>query len=297
VSAIDTVERVLRWAASPEATRLPPPIGHIIGIRRLAKPPESLCAALAALSAQTAAQLHLPAAVCGDRAPIGVGGLVMAAAIGSTQMPQLARGVLGAVDYATTPCEWVARHAVLAPALRFLPPDVADDCRGLSPFTALLDRPAPGGEANAMQVLHAIVDYQAPRNTPERAALVLHFAGPVSDPGVRNWHTDILARFRTGGDLQQRFVLDVYEATMVHHLDEALTQIRAARRILCDPVAAADEDLLANSLSLAEWWGPLAALGRTHLTMLRKRRYLGYEYRQGVALFRLARRLTGGAVL
>jgi hypothetical protein len=99
---------------------------------------------------------------------------------------------------------------------------------------------------------------------------------------------------RNGNEIQQRFVLDVYEATMIHHRELAFKQAQDARSVLSDPIASADNERLSDARSVAEWWGPLANLERTHLDLLRARRYLDYEYREGIALFRLERRLAGG---
>ncbi len=146
-----------------------------------------------------------------------------------------------------------------------------------------------------MTVAQTFITYRADHDTAERTALVLHFARPSDEPEVRAWRAEILDRMRHGEGVRRRFVLDVYEATMVHHRDEALEQVRVARRTLYDPIASGDEHRLADARSVAQWWGPLAGLERTHLDALRSRRYLGYEYCHGVALFRLAQRLSGGS--
>ena len=82
---------------------------------------------------------------------------------------------------------------------------------------------------------------------------------------------------------------------MVYHQTEMLAQIQAALNVISNPRAAADETRLQDALSIAEWWEPLAALARTELDALRARRYLGYAYRRGIDLTRLAQRLTRGA--
>ena len=99
---------------------------------------------------------------------------------------------------------------------------------------------------------------------------------------------------RLASETGREFVLDVYEAMLIHYPEQALQQLRTARAVLTDARAAAEEERLRDTLAVAGWWQPLWALQRSHPEALRARRYLGYEYREGLALVRLAQRLTGG---
>jgi hypothetical protein len=212
-----------------------------------------------------------------------------AVAVGARAAPELARLLLRAVPPAGAPAEWLARHGALAPAREYLPEALADDCLLLSPLTALLARPVEGHVGEAMAVARRFLAHPA-----GRLALQLQLARPTPDPAVLRWRQTLLDRLRLDGDAGADFVLDVYEAALVHHLPEVLAQARAARAVLYDPDAAGDDARLDAAQALADWWGPLAALERTHGAALRARPYLGYDYRAGIALYRLARRLTGG---
>ena len=126
--------------------------------------------------------------------------------------------------------------------------------------------------------------------------LQLALAEPASVSCVRFWRHELLERLRLAGDRGREFVLDVYEAMLIHYSEQALRQVHAARAVITDAQAAADESRLREALAVAAWWESLWALQRSHPEELRARRYLGYDYREGLALYRLAQRLTGGTL-
>ena len=299
MSATTTALRVVEWALAPEG---PPPGGDLRQAEALARPSPELAERLGQLAAVTAARLRLAAPPLGDGAPLAAETAVLAAALGSLQTPALAAALAGALGPARHPAEWVTRHGLAGSAVPYLPAAAAEPCMAASPLTALIERPAPGGEAAALQVANRLLADPA-----GRLALKLRLARPATDPSVRRWRAALLDRLRladvTGaaaagegpGEARHRsFVLDVYEAAMVHHEPEHLQQLRWARSVILDPLAAADDSRLFDALAVAEWWGPLAAIERGDVDALRTRRYLGYAYRQGLELHRLARRLRGG---
>jgi hypothetical protein len=283
MSATDTAQRVIEWAMA--TGNGVPPQGDVSATEQLAHPSAPLRSALGQLTALTAARLRLGMPALGDSGPIGVGALIIAAAIGVANVPEAAAIVMRAVPPATAPIDWIARHGVVVRALPFLPDAFADECRHASPLTAMLDRPTTGQDAQAIGVMDKLLKHPA-----GRLSLTLHFAQPTPDVHVREWRQDLLERMRLSN---QDFVLDIYEAMMIHHQREALDQVKAARAVIIDRIAASEEQRLRDALSVADWWGPLWALERANVDALRARRYLGYAYRDGIALFQLARRMRG----
>jgi hypothetical protein len=117
-------------------------------------------------------------------------------------------------------------------------------------------------------------------------------AEPTASVATRRWRTTLLDRWRSGTPEDRAFVLDVYECTIVHHLAAARAQIARARAILAEAVGANAHRDIEDAISIAEWWGPLWALDRSHGALLRERAYLDYSYRQGLQLFAAVRRGT-----
>lgn len=272
----------------------PPPQGDARGLEQLLRPSPDLETALGRLAALTCARLRLMAPPLGDGAPVSVAGVLMAAAVGIAGLPKLASLVLQAVPPASHPSEWIVRHGVVSPVLAFVPGAVSDslseELRKLSPLTALLDFPAPGYEALALGAADRIRFHPA-----GRGALSLWIAEPSLSTPQRRWRATLLDRWRSGADGDRTYVLDIYEAAMVHHEATFIAQTHDAQRVLTDPKLSSDAARLADAMSIAAWWGPLSALERADIQSLRRRRHLGYAYRQGLALYRLTRKLTGAA--
>ncbi|OAD18780.1 hypothetical protein THIOM_005617 [Candidatus Thiomargarita nelsonii] len=153
-----------------------------------------------------------------------------------------------------------------------------------SPLTALLNTPAAEQQSAIIALVYQLIEHSASRRW-----LQLNLAQPTVDPIIRHWRQDLLAQLRrTEGDKETAFVLDVYEAMAIHYSEEAFDQVRLARSVLVDPIAAADEQRLQNALSVANWWKPLWELRRSQNEALRKRIYLGYQYLEGLELYTLA---------
>lgn len=293
MSATSTALRVIEWALEPSG---PPPSGDLRDAEALARPSAELASRLGQLAAVTSARLQLGAPPLGDGTPLAADAAVFAAALGAVAEPPLTAALLSVLSPARDPAEWVVRHGLAAPSVPYLPSVAADPCLLASPLTALLEHPAPGGDGAALEIVDRLLAAPAGRR-----ALQLRLAPPTPSPAVRRWRTSLLDRLRLGGETgagyrRRDFVLDVYEAAMIHHEQEHLDQLRTARAVILDPLAAADDARLQDALAVAEWWGPLDAVERADINALRARRYLGYEYRQGLSLFRLARRLRGGVV-
>ncbi len=296
MSAVDTALRILKWAihSNPHTSQhhRVPPQGDAHFPEQLAIPSEEVQEALGTLTAITAArlQIHPPQSA-------GMGTVILAAMIGIRQASELAQLLFRAIPPSPPPpterlpvfpADWVARHGVVAPALRFLSESIAEDCRLASPLTALLERPASGQDNMVIQIVqHSLC------HPNERAVLIAHWSVPTIDRRVRSWRQQVFDRLRLGTLTEQSFVLDVYEAMMIHYRAQALAEIRQARSVLNDPAIAQDESRLQDALAIAQWWSPLWAMERADVNALRKRRYLGYDYREGLALFRLSQKLTG----
>src|SRR5262245_44438595 len=247
MSATDTAQRVIEWAII--GGNGVPPQGDVSITEQLAHPLAPLRDALAQLTALTAARLRFGTPPLGDNRPVGFGTLIIAAAIGVANNPKAAKFVMSAAPPTSAPVDWVARHGLVVHALRFLPDAIADDCRQASPLTAVLERPVEGQDSQAMMVIDTLLKHAAGRRS-----LTLHLAQPTGDVQVRQWRQSLLDRMRL---TNQGFVLDIYEATMISHQRETLDQVKAARAVIVDPIAASDERRLRDALSVAEWWGPL----------------------------------------
>ncbi len=286
MSSIDTALRVVQWATIPSGA---PPRGDARGLEQLMRPNAQLQIALGVLAAATCARMRLEAPPLGDTSPLSVASLLLATAVGVGAAPLLASAILRAVPPADHASEWLVRHGVVAPALAFFP-QIAEDLRRLSPLTGLLDWPESGGEAESLRVANRLRHHAVGRR-----ALVRWLAEPAQSTPKRLWRAGLLDRWRSGTDEDRRFVLDVYEAAIVYYESDIIGQTRASRKVVTDPALSGDEAQLQAALSVAAWWAPLSAIERTDIESLRSRRYLGYSYREGLALYRLTRKLTGGA--
>jgi hypothetical protein len=222
---------------------------------------------------------------------MGVGAIVLAAILGAPDpdRAQIAGLLLPILDEPDATAGDLGRHGLLAAALPHLPESLADECRARSPLTAVLERPAPGTESTAVATARRILE-----DARGRASLQLHLARPTDDARVRRWRAELLDRLRLGDEAGRGFVLDVYEAAMIHHRPSALEQIGRAGRVLKDSLASQDEAALRDAMSVADWWGPLWTIHRQDIDALRHRPYLHYDFLEGLRLYQLRRRMTGG---
>jgi hypothetical protein len=279
MAALETALAVVEWALAGSG---PPPRGHLRETQALARPDARLSRALGVLASVTAARLRFGSPPLGDTSPLGAGGAVLAAAIGSVHPPNMARVLADAIPPAHSAAEWLLRHGLLLRARPYIPPKLYEDLLPLSPLTALLDRPAAGQKSALMSLVERLLAHPA-----GRLSLQLTLAQPTSGRATRTWRTELLDRLRLG---DPDFVLDVYEAGMIHFRDALLAQVEQASAALQDP--SVSENNLADALSIGEWWGPLSMIERSDPEALRARRHLGYDYRAGLALYRTVRRLN-----
>lgn len=289
MSATDTALRVVGWALTGAVGA--PPRGDLLDAQALIRPSAALRTALGQLAAVTAARLRLAGLALGE---LSAGDAVLAAALGALQLPAAANALLQAVPPARGAGQWIARHGLAGPALAHLTgqdaamADLYELCLRASPYTALLAAPPEQQRDDLVQFAASLLD-----QTASRRLLQLALAEPVSDLAIRRWRGEVLERLRLVGDAGAAFVLDVYEAMLIYYAEPALAQARQARAAILN-ARAVEESRLRDALTVADWWGPLWALQRSRPEALRARRYLSYDYREGLALYRLAQRLGAG---
>lgn len=287
MTAVETATRVAEWAVVASG---PPPSGDLSQAEELMEPGPALVEALGRLAATTGARLRIDSPALGRSPHVGPAAGVMAAAIGAMGIPRLAEALLLELPLVYHPAEWLVRHGLAIAAHPYSSSQVLELLRAASPLTALLEHPPQGRKSAADKVADRLLS-----DVGGRRLLRLTLAEPTSEVAVRNWRASLLDRLRLDEEVGRPFVLDVYESALVFHSQEHLRQVAAARAVLSDALASQDDERLADAHSVAGYWGPLAALDRSNLELLRARRYLGYEYREGLALHLLSQRLRGVA--
>jgi hypothetical protein len=121
-------------SSGPASCDLSEPLG-------LAEPDESLRSGLQELAAIAVTQLRLGPAALGEDWTLGTDALLVAAAIGAATTPEHGVALLDTLPLATTLGDWIARHALIGPALAYLPAPLAGQLLALSPLTGLLQHP------------------------------------------------------------------------------------------------------------------------------------------------------------
>jgi hypothetical protein len=287
MSAIEVTERVFQWVAQQEGML---PSGDLSDAHHLINPPARLKEQLSALTMLTAAKLHWGCPPLGDKLPIGSGTILLAAAIGarSKEHVRIAKTLFQCIPIAASTSEMVARYGLLEKTMSELPELIQDDFRLHSPLTSVLTRPASGQESVALGVIAELL-----QNEKSRRTLTMHFAEPTVDTTIRKWRTSVLDRLRLGAAHERSFVIDVYEAALIHHQQASMEMVQASRSTIFDRLAAADQERLRDAISIAEWWGPLWSFHRERNDELRSRHYLHYDFLEGTKLFQICRRLLG----
>ncbi|MCP4697647.1 MAG: hypothetical protein GY862_12465 [Gammaproteobacteria bacterium] len=296
MSATETAIQTINWALAGSG---PPPRGDLWNPKALlatATTP-ALREALQKLAVVTAAKLDFGIVSSKNPESLGTGGALLAAALGALHILEDAQALLGAIDHQDcSPPELAVRHALVAKVLPFLPGKQSDvlghfrgECLKKSPLTAVLTRPLPSQENEMIAFIYKLLSSSAGLRF-----LQLAWAAPVSDPDIRNWRIEMLSHLRqTEEDHHVAFVIDVYEAHLIYYEKETLEEIKKARAVILNPLAARDDAKLQEALSIARWWRPLWEVRRSRNDELRKRIYLGYEYLKGLELCSLARQFTG----
>ncbi|MEV4515505.1 hypothetical protein AB0K00_41930 [Dactylosporangium sp. NPDC049525] len=294
MSALETARRVLRWAAAPSG---PPPAAPLRDVPDLATPAPADVAALARLTAETAARLGAGRPPFGDAGPIGGGALLLAAAIGGRVEAERAELVAdAAAQRGPGPVGWadeLARLAVVWPAvypglLRRDHPRAGGRHAGLpEPLVARVLRAAP----LAGVLLHpgaadrtAAASFAAQLVRRPRGPEV--FAGALADPDagavVLTWRAELLDRLRLD---RPAAVLEVFVTARLRHGPAWTDRVTWAGRRLSSLVRLDDADA-ALAVATVRYWAVLAALATAEPALVTARPFLeGHE-----PALRLARR-------
>lgn len=285
MTALATASDVLAWAARPAGS---PPLGDVDDPEALATPGPGVCKCLQDLAVRTAARLGAGRPPFGDDGPVGLGAVLLAAAVGGRQDARAARRIaraapplgLSARD-ATNPgpaarctpgwADAIARHGVVAPFADLaadggsaLLPDanLVEILLETSPLTAIVLRPPLERlrSADADVPLEAAVHLLSrPRG---REVLISVLASPTLDADILTWRTRILIRLASAN---LEIVLDVYLAARIRYgvdWDDLL-----------DWAVGAPGQSDAR-LALLQFWVPLAALDREDRSLLRSHPFL-----------------------
>lgn len=297
MTAIATASRVLAWAADPArraGNPAAPPIGPAADASALLAPDQEVLDRIRQIAAQTAARLGAGTPPFGDAGRIGLGVLLIAAAVGCRRDPdaagRLARatpplpliGESGPGDPRDHSAGWAdatARHGVVAPfaasgwrgAARPAEYDIAESLIGASPLTAILHRPPiadlRGGRHD--EYLGAALGLLArPRGQP---VVTCALAAPTTDSSVLGWRARLLAVLARD---QPEIALVTYFTALLRHggdWDRLLDHAEhAAGRSEADAVL--------------RFWAPLAAIDRKDPALLRAQPLLDGQYRRAIDL-------------
>jgi hypothetical protein len=275
MNAETMARRVLEWAADPTSGL---PAGPLRQAGDLAHPSPPTLTALTVLVRQHAARAGAGRLPFGDRSAVGLGAVLLAAAIGGRGEPGVARTVVEAVDppqlVATGWVDALARHAVLEPALPWLtdaaPSDesepLADTMLRVSPLTAVLYRP-PLSALDSGATAREVATARSLMTRPHGVDLLQATLSTVTtEPAVLAWRQELLTRLVIDDPV---FVVDTYVTARLRHGQRWDAAISAAR-ITFAGLEAPD----ALSMATARYWLPLAQLRRSHPDLVRQRRLM-----------------------
>lgn len=300
MTVLATASRVLAWAADPGrqlGRPAAPPIGPAADASALLGPDQEVLDRIRQVAAQTAARLGAGTPPFGDAGRIGLGVLLIAAAVGCRRDPdaagRLARAIpplplIGASGpggngdprgHSPGWADATARHGVVGPfaasarhgAARPAEHDIAESLIGASPLTAILHRPPladlRGGRRD--EYLGAALGLLArPRGQP---VVTCALAAPTTDSSVLGWRASLLAALARD---QPPIALAVYLTALLRHggdWDRLLDRAEHA------PGRAAADAVLS-------FWAPLAAIDRKDPALLRAQPLLDGQYRRAIDL-------------
>jgi FtsH ternary system domain X1 len=280
MTAVDSVLRVIAWAADPQG---PLPVGDPLGAAALEQPHPDVDVALGRLVQRFAAQHHLGNPPCGCDQPLSLEAAMLALALSVAPVPGFARLLLrhGVRSVPAHLLDALSRHALVAPARKWLPAPLLEPCLVLSPLTALLYRPGDGQSVLPLEMALLLIEHPA-----GRCMLTRELAQPVADPEVLSWRAELMGRLLHHSPEAFAVVLDVYETAVVQHGERLYADVASAFELLDDLNRQQDTAAVNHVLALGQWWGQLAAIELADPESLRRRRYLGYDFRRGLELHR-----------
>lgn len=284
MSAVETVQRVLRWAGRDDG---PPPPGDLRSARQLLPPTGELAVMWPEFARLALARLHWSPPADPREATVGTSGLLLAAALGIVNVPEVAVQFLAQLPRGERLVDAAARHRLAERAMPYVPTAVGDCLRDISPLTAVLDRPAPGSDAAAFEFANRLLKHHETRRT-----LVNRLAQPTADITVRKWRTSILERWRVQAELIDT-VLDVFESAVEFHGGEFQQQMQSRMALLMRFGKPLDDAEQAEVYSLVAWWTPWVALEQSHNDLVRRRELLGRNRHAVFDYVRTCQRLRG----
>jgi len=289
MTALATACEVLAWAGGVPGR---PPVGSLAGAQALASPNRDVREGLQQLIICTAARLGAGRPPLGDDGPVGLGTVLLAAAIGGRTDPEAATSIIravpplrlgasiGAVDSRPgirSPgwADAIARHGV---AGRFANPDQNGTPRGAgdrylveclleaSPLTAILKRP-PAQRMRAGGIDDLLTAALGMLTRPRGQEILIGFLSvPARDAGVLAWRAHLLTRLaREDRDAALR----IYLAARLQHgqeWDELLSWAASAY----DMAGASD----GSPQGVLRFWVPLAAMDDEDPALLRSQPFL-----------------------
>lgn len=279
MTALATASRVLAWAAWPVGS---PPVGDLDDATALAVPPAQARELLQRLTVRTAAVLGAGGQPFGDHGPVGLGALLLAAAVGGRRDPDAARSVactaapprltasdMTGRDPAAGPgwADAVARHGVVAPVARpqagiSASDELIESLLAASPLTAVTVRPpreqfrAANGEA-PLETVAALLGRPHGNDV-----LTSALAAPTRDADILTWRTRILTWL---ANADRETLLGVYLAARLRHgaeWDDLLEW------------AALSFGQSGGRVAVLRFWAPLATLDRSDRAVLRSQHFL-----------------------
>jgi hypothetical protein len=287
-TASQTAQRVLGWCGRPSG---PPPLGGMGELTGLATVGPDVLDRLRALAVETAARLGAGRSRLGDDGRLGLGALLLAAAVGARGEPKTALR-LAAAAAEVPPAGWtdhLCRYAVLQPVLEprrgavsafQVEGRLVDALLRAAALTEVLHRPAPGS-VTAVDIAARLLD------RPHGAALLGGvLARPHPEAAVRAWRGELLDRFR---HRRAGFVVDVYVVARLRHADEWDRLVKQAVRELPRP-GEPRAQLTEHTTATGRYWSALAAIDADPARPLAARPFLD-GHQRAVALSRV---LNGG---
>lgn len=287
MSALHTASEVLAWAAG---SAVQAPVGSLSKAEDLASPGHEVRVRLGQLASFTSARLGAGRPALGDDGRVGLGAVLLAAAVGGRADPVAADAIARAAPPlrlepdASGWADAIARHGV---AGRFFACGRRGAGRGAaerqlverlldaSPLTAILLRP-PAQRAHTKTSDEALALVPRLLSRPRGRELLIRFlAAPAHDARVLAWRAETIAYLaRDDRDL----ALDIYLAARLRYGDEWDELLEASARALGQPGQPAG-----RSQAALRYWVPLAAIDHEDRQLLPAQPFLD-NYRRALDL-------------
>jgi hypothetical protein len=289
VTALASASEVLVWATDPVGG---PPGGDLDNAESLVRPSAYARDLLRQLAVRAGAVLGAGRPPFGDDGPIGLGALLLAAAVGAQADADAAQRLASnvpplrllpgsddgdAADPGSLPLGWadaVVRHGVVGPFMELATPSIgrlANALLAASPLTAVLLRPpSTRGQDDGYEAWLGLVMELIGRPHGS-AVLTTALAAPIRDAAVLGWRSTVLNRLAARDTPS---ALGVYLAARVRHGPEWDDLVSRAGKLAAGSKAR---------VAILRFWAPLALLDREDPALLRAQPFLD-GYRQALDL-------------